>query len=230
MHRTVLVFFFLTIFLCMSLAPSIFPEGMAALAQPGPVTDQETEDRKAAEQLVARFSVKGLQILNDNTLSTTEKKQKFGILFQDGADVKAIADFCLGSYVSLPTPQQRARYYDLFLKSVEGEILIQLSAYKNAHIQIESSQYVTSDSNDPNTVYIAVITSIDLGDPDRAPIDVEWRVRRTLVKGKPTYRIVDLLTKGISIALGKRDVYTAVLQSNNGDFDAFLDQMAQKVK
>lgn len=58
------------------------------------------------------------------------------------------------------------------------------------------------------------------------PVEVIWRVRQ---KGD-TFKIIDIIVEGVSMAMSYRNEYTAFLQKNGGDVSKLTAELEAKAK
>ena len=56
------------------------------------------------------------------------------------------------------------------------------------------------------------------------PVEVIWRLRQK----DGTYRIIDIIVEGVSMAMSYRNEYSAFLQTHNGDVGALAQELRQK--
>ena len=58
---------------------------------------------------------------------------------------------------------------------------------------------------------------------DGRKIRVSWRVR-----GSKTFKIVDVMIEGVSMALTQRDEFSAIISQNNGKIEGLLSALRKK--
>jgi len=149
-------------------------------------------------------------------LADSERVNRFRTLFVDTFDLPEISRFVLGRYWRAANDAQRAEFQKLFediqvytwtrrFKEYNGETL-ELGGVKG---EGEADFIVDSQMKRAKL----------------APINVSWRVRRS----GETFRILDIIVEGASMAITFRSDYGAVLSSQGGKIDGLLNVMRQKV-
>lgn len=170
---------------------------------------------EAARQLVQTVTDRGIAIMEDETLSFGDMAEQFRNLVQQNVDTDRVARFALGRYWNQATPAQREEYQQLFLDYMVKVFASRMGEYAGQKIDIRG---VTQDADNQWLVQ-SVMTSPGTGAP---PLQVDWRVRRD---ESGTYKIVDAIVEGISLAITQRAEFTNYIASNNGQVTALLERI-----
>jgi len=176
--------------------------------------DQQTPTGKFIQDLGNR----AIGVVTDKNLTSAQRSAQYDALLREAFDLPTIGHFVLGRAWSTATPQQQQEYMKLFEDSVVKIYGDRLSFYsgesfhvKNVRQESEKDSVVTSEIDHPG---------------GEQPTRVDWRVRQD--NGK--LAIVDVSVEGVSQSVTQRDEYTAILQRNNGNIDALLNLMRERLQ
>ena len=188
----------------------------AAHADPLP-TSMDQGQQSPAGKFVQNIGAQAMAVMSDKSLSQEKRTQKYDAILNEAFDLKTIGHFVLGRTWNAATPQQQQDFQQLFEKLVLKTYGDRLSFYsgegfhiKSSHAESDRDSLVSSDVIHPN------------GTP---PTTIDWRVRQT--NGK--YAIIDVVIEGISQSVTQRQEYASILQRNNGDIEALLTIMRQRL-
>ena len=167
-----------------------------------------------------------MQTLGDNTLAVLSGDPTFNQalpqlrpLFIQNFDMPTIGRFVLGRYWNQATPSQQTTYTDLFTEMV-------VRTYTRRFVGYDVGQTFQIDGSraDGNTDVIVQSQIIQTG--GAPPIAVDWRVRDY---GGGTYKILDVVIEGVSMAATQRSEFSSIIQRNGGSIDALLNLMQDNV-
>lgn len=189
-----------------------------ATAVPGLVRIASAEANEAA-------AVTFMQSLGDRTLNVLQSDPTFNQalpqlrpLFIQNFDMPTIGRFVLGRYWNQASASQQQTYTSLFTEMVVNTYTRRFVGYAGQTFQINSSR------PDGNT---DVIVQSQINQRGNAPpIAVDWRVRDY---GGGTYRILDVVIEGVSMAATQRSEFSSIIQRNGGSIDALLNLMQNNV-
>ncbi len=146
------------------------------------------------------------------TINAGGSTQAFNGLVSRYADFRTIARFSLGKYRK-GTPSSRANEYYRLTKSHIARLLrANTKSFKNAKLQIVSSQ-AKSSSN------ILVRSKVIYANGGSVPVN--WRV----VKRGGAYKIFDVTVKGVSMAITLRTSFTSHISKNQGKVAALITHL-----
>lgn len=199
-----------------------FARGLAAVAAvlllaaagPRPATAAETGDPAA---FVRHFGEQAIAVLADKGLAEDRRKQVFRELLTTGFDVKTIGRFVLGRYWRKATEAERAEYGRLFEDLIVATYANQLSSYAGADLKVEGVRQQNERS--------ALVASRFLR-AGGEPVRLDWR----LLRRDDTWRIVDVVVEGMSMALSQRSEFKAVIKGNGGRIEALLEKLREKTR
>ncbi|MEM7442945.1 MAG: ABC transporter substrate-binding protein [Pseudomonadota bacterium] len=189
-----------------------------ASATPGIVRSANAEADQAA-------AVQFMQTLGDDTLAVLRTDPSFsqalsqlGPLFNQNFDMPTIGRFVLGRYWNQATPGQQQTYTDLFREMVVRTYTRRFVGYTGVTFQVNGSR-ADGDTD------VIVQSQINQGG-GAPPVAVDWRVRDY---GNGSYKILDVVIEGVSMAATQRSEFASIIQRNGGSIDALLDLMQQNV-
>lgn len=153
--------------------------------------------------------------LGSEVLSEAEKEANFRQLFRSAFDVPAISRFVLGKYWRRASETQREDFMAAFEELHMRRFLPLFAKYDDESITVES---VLAEETRPD--FFRVSSRIDRAEGE--PFAVVWRIRDT----GESYRILDVVAEGVSMAISLRHEYGAVAKANG--LDGLLEQMRSK--
>jgi phospholipid transport system substrate-binding protein len=199
-----------------------FTRGLAAVAAvlllaaagPRPAAAVEAGDPAA---FVRHFGEQAIAVLADEGLAGDQREQAFRELLTTGFDVKTIGRFVLGRYWRKATEAERAEYGRLYEDLIVATYARQLSSYAGAGLKVEGVR-----QQDRKSVLVASRFLRAEGEPVR----LDWR----LLRRGDTWRIVDVVVEGMSMALSQRSEFKAVIRGNGGRVEALLEKLREKTR
>lgn len=199
-----------------------FTRGLAAvaavllLAAAGlrPAAAVETDDPAA---FVRHFGEQAMAVLADKGLAGDRRAQAFRELLTTGFDVKTIGRFVLGRYWRKATEAERAEYGRLFEDLIVATYSHQLLSYAGAGLKVEGVRQQDDKSALVASRFLRV---------EGEPVQLDWR----LLRRGDTWRIVDVVVEGMSMALSQRSEFKAVIKGNGGRVEALLEKLREKTR
>ena len=207
-------------------APSIsrrgFTRGLAvcgalvllAVGAARPVAAVETGDPAA---FVRHFGEQAIAVLADQGLAGDQREQAFRELLTAGFDVKTIGRFVLGRYWRKATEAERAEYGRLYEDLIVATYARQLSSYAGEGLKVAGVRQQDGKS--------ALVASRFLR-AEGEPVQLDWR----LLRRGDTWRIVDVVVEGMSMALSQRSEFKAVIRGSGGRVEALLEKLREKTR
>jgi phospholipid transport system substrate-binding protein len=171
-----------------------------------------------AETFISDNIQKSLSILNDPSLSATQKSDQFEGLLLSLTDMKRIALFTLGQYASSATPAQQ----DAFAAAFQNYSVSVYRAYLGRYAG-QSLKVIGSSQRAPDDVIVNTVVADASGDAGQHPLHVDFRVRTDT--GRP--ELTDFSVGGMWIALEERDQFAAFLAHNRGDIANLVAHLQQ---
>jgi phospholipid transport system substrate-binding protein len=168
-----------------------------------------------AESFVDENIHKGLNILGDKRLSTTQRRDQFEALLLNLVDVRRIAMFTLGQYRRTASADDVEAFVVAFKNYAAAAYQSYFAKYTNQTLKV-----VGSTERSP-TDFIVQTQLIDPSS-DQPPAEVDFRVRTDT--GKPV--LVDVAYQGIWLSLEERDQFVAFLGQNNGNIRTLIAHLS----
>ena len=199
-----------------------FARGLAAFAAvfvlttAGPTSTGATEAGDPVE-FVREFSEEAIAVVADKGLSGDARKQAFRRLLAKGFDIKTIGRFVLGRYWRKATEAERAEYVRLFEDTIVATYSRQLSSYAGEALKVGGVR-----QQDDKSALVASRILRQKGEP----IQLDWRMLR---RGD-TWRIVDIVVEGMSMAVSQRSEFAAVIKGGGGRVEALLVKLREKTQ
>lgn len=165
-----------------------------------------------AEAFVSNLTNKGIAFLSDKAASPAQQKEEFRKLLNSNFDMNTIARFSLGSNWKQASKEQRSEYMDLFNKMIVNVYSQRFSEYEGQEIKV-----VGSRAQNERDVLVNSVLKQESG-PD---VKVDWRVRQR----NGSFRVVDVIVEGVSMALTQRSDFSSVIQRGGGDIEALLSHL-----
>ena len=192
-----------------AIGPQDYVEASPAVSYTLVVDTSGKAIESGAEKFVDDLTKRGIGFLSNQSLSHEKRKDEFRRLLQSGFDLKTIGRFTLGRYWRNASASEQEEYLKLFEDSIVNSYAKRFSEYQGQDIKITGSQKTGADD-------VLVHSSLVLGDgPD---VKVDWRVRK---KGG-SYKVIDVIVEGVSMAVTQRADFASVIQRGGGQVEVLL--------
>jgi phospholipid transport system substrate-binding protein len=200
----------------------------AALAGAGMMADasaqapQQAQGRGAAASVpeagsfISNLADEAIAGVTDTSISDEERVRRFRELLKVKFDVPQIARFVLGRYWRVASPEERDTYTQLFEDYIVQTYASRFREYNNENLKVQNA------TRNPDGD-VMVVSNIERNGP---PIRVEWKLQ---ADGK-TFKIVDVVIEGVSMAVTQRDDFAATIQARGGKVAGLLDALRQKTR
>jgi phospholipid transport system substrate-binding protein len=149
--------------------------------------------------------------------SKEARRAEFRRLFNKNFDVHRLSWFVLGRFSRIMTPEQRQQFLTLFDAYVVATYSDRLSDYVSG----SDAPRIIGSRLDPGGVIVASEFSGNSGQ-----VKVDWRLRTH----HHSYKIIDLVIDGVSMAANGRSELEGVAERNGGQPDAILAVMRQETE
>ena len=184
------------------------------------VNPARAADANAAQAFVQQNIDNANTLLNDPSLSSDERRMRFGRLLLSMVDTHRIAVFALGQYANGAMPEQLSAFQTAFTDYA-------LTAYENQLDKLKGGRIVVTGSvmRAPDDFIVnAEIRSAETG---REPLKLALRIR-ALPEG--TLVMTDMQFEGVWLAISQRADFTAFLQQHRGDISALTGSLRSKTE
>lgn len=166
-----------------------------------------------AEKFIDSMANRAIGFLGNESLSADAKKKEFRSLLRANFDMKTLGRFALGRYWTTASPAQRDEYQKLFEAMIVDVYSSRFSEYKGQDLEVRSSRM--DGEKDVN------VTSFVVDKNSGQDIQVDWRVRYK----DGSYRVVDVIVEGVSMAVTQRSDFSAVIQRGGGEVAVLIDHL-----
>ena len=201
-----------------SLQGKILPVIGLAAALLVAVEGARANDDEEAARFLTELSQQAIEKLTDATASEAEKEQRFRELMQTSFDLPRIGKFVMGINWRRASPEQRRRFIEAFEDVQVQRFLPMFAEYSGESLQVTK---VRQDQKKPDLFFVGSKVNREKGEP----YALEWRVRHR----DTGYKILDVKTEGVSMAVTLRNEYGSVAKKHGIDgLIARLRDMADK--
>ncbi len=183
-----------------------------------PFLAAQAQGADPAETFVSQNIQRGLALLNNKTLTPTQKRDQFEQFLTGLTDLKRIADFTLGNYRRSATPADLQAFEVAFQNYAVAVYQYYFSRYSGQTLK------VTGSTRRAATDYIVASQLID---PAKSqPLDISFRVRTD--GARPV--VTDVSVEGVWLSLQQRDQFVAFLGQNNGNIRMLVTHLSELAK
>lgn len=175
------------------------------------IVEVSANDGAAAQSMVARLGDQAINTIANKGLDEDAKKQVFRRLLTQNFDMSTIGRFAMGRFWRVATPEQQKEYSRLYEKMIVDVYTARFNKYSGQSFDVTENRVDSSGD--------IVVSSKVTG--SGAPIMVDWRVRP---KGG-SYRIIDVMVEGVSMAVTQRNDFAGIIQQGGGTIDALLEYL-----
>ena len=174
-----------------------------------------------AEQYVSDNIHKGLELLNNKSLSVDQRRTQFEQFLLSLTDMNRIAVFTLGNYRRQMSDADQKVFEAAFQNYAVSVYQSYFQKYAGQTLKVTGSQ-----ERAPGDFIVSTVL-IDPNDHSgQAPAEVDFRVSTSA--GKPV--VIDFAYAGIWLAIEERDSFTAFLGQNNGNVQTLIGHMNEMAK
>ena len=175
-------------------------------------------DAAMAEKFIKDTTAEGVEQIINADVSQQEKDKRFHKLLNNALDLDFIGQFVLGRNWKTANANQREQFITTYRD-------LNILNWSKRFNEFKGKNFVfkgTTPSNSKGQVFVNTVVPMDQGEPAK----VLWRVREK----DNTYKIVDIVIEGVSIAQASRSEYTAFIKNNPGGLDALIKDLKEKLK
>lgn len=161
----------------------------------------------SAKSFIQDLGSRAIASLTKPDVSQSQLESNFKSLLEEGFDIQAIGQFVMGRYWNQMSPDQQSRFIPLFENRLIKSYANRFQEYRGVVFSIKDARQEGGH----------VIVSSTIQKPGGPLTPVDWRV----AGGK----IHDVKVEGVSMSITIRDEYSALVQSNNGNMEKFLNAL-----
>jgi len=194
---------FLPLFFVLGFVLAGAPRAMAAA--PDPAT------------LLKSVSNQVLQILSDKQQPEADRKKRFEALVDQYFDMPRIARFVLGPYWRGASSDERQQFTTAFRVYMINFYWGRFQQYAGQSFRVLGQQ--------PQSGTITIVNTEIIQPSGQPPAKVDW----TVAQENDQDKIIDVSIAGISQVLTYRQEFASVIERNNGQISALINQIKQKI-
>jgi len=185
---------------------------LCAIARPG---GAQTAGDPA--HFVRDFGERAVAMLADPSLAPDQRREAFRRMLVEDFDIEATGRFVLGRAWRGASESQRAEYLALFEDMIVATYARQLESYGGESLAVDGLR-----SSDEKQAVVATRILRAEG----APIQVDWRLRRL----GQSWRIVDVVVEGVSMAITQRSEFASALRASGGKIEGLLAKLRERAE
>lgn len=170
-----------------------------------PLTAAKAESAEAAKNFIEDLGRRAIASLTKPGAPQSQLESNFQELLEEGFNVPSIAQFVMGRYWNRMTPDQQSRFIPLFEARLKKSYANRFQEYQGVEFKVKGAR--------EEGHHVIVQSTIQKPGGPLTPVD--WRVKG----GK----IQDVKVEGVSMSITIRDEYSALMQSNSGNIEQFLN-------
>ena len=147
-------------------------------------------------------------------LNKDERIKKLKIIAVETVDIDGIGFYSLGVHRKSLNDIQKLEYLKLFKEYFLISFASRLAEYSNPEIQVNSKEKLNKN--------YTMVSSILVATEQRPEVNIVWRI---YTKNPDDLKIRDLIIEGLSLARTQKEEFSSIIQSNNENIDALLDNL-----
>ena len=144
--------------------------------------------------------------------------EKLKIIAEKTVDIRGIGNYSLGTYRKTISDQKKDEYFDIFKQYFLKSFSSRLAEYTDPKIRVDSQKKL-------NEKY-TMVSSVLLATEKRPEVKINWRV---VTKNPDNPLIIDVIIEGVSLAKVQREEFNSIIQNNNNNIDALLNNLKEFV-
>jgi phospholipid transport system substrate-binding protein len=172
-----------------------------------------------ATAFIRGFADQGTALLADTDLEPEVRAQAFRRLFRDRFAIDAISRFVVGKHWRSASAAERSEFRDLFEHHIVTTYTRHMDDYAGVSLKLGPARVDTARLGKARR---ATVSSLILR-PRGAPVSVDWRLHRA----DGSWRIVDVVIEGVSLAIAQRAEFASVIRGNGVGLAGLLAKLRQ---
>jgi phospholipid transport system substrate-binding protein len=170
-----------------------------------------------AQKFVSGLAQQAITTVANRQLSQPERDDRFRKLFVSSFDIPEIGKFVLSRFWRTTSPEQQQEFISLF---EDITVLTWSKRFQDYNGESLEPLGVAKDGDKGWLVDSRILRN------QGPPIPVQWRIKEA---DAGSFRVVDIVVEGVSMAITLRSDYAAALQGNGGRIDGLLAIMRTKI-
>ena len=147
-----------------------------------------------------------------------QKIEKLKALAKKTVDIKGIAYYSLGAHRKSLSDSKKKEYIEVFEKYFLKSFSSRLAEYSDPKINVDNQEKL----NDKYTMVSSTLMSTD----EKPEVKINWRI---ITKNPDNPLIIDVVIEGVSLAKVQKEEFNSIIQSNDGNIEALLKNLAKFV-
>lgn len=171
----------------------------------------------AAAAFIERLAQRAIEGLTARDIDTAERTKRFRELLTEAFDVPKIGRFALGAAWRTASAADREAYLRAFEDFIVATYASRFADYGGEQIRVVSSRRLDEGEAAVGTMF------------ERArgePVRVDWR----LAPEGQSWKVIDVIIEGVSMAITQRDDFAATVQRNGGRVGPLVEQLREKAR
>lgn len=196
-------------------AVGLLPVAPAVAAPVAAIAPTATQSA-SKEEFIQGMANRVLAVLSDRKSGYRQQQATLRTLFTEMVDIDWIAKFVLGPTWKIATPEQKARYVELYRTYItEGYIskFDEESAGKVRDIKLLGIQEAAGGTFSANTQVVQA--------GNEPPVKVDYRLHPT----PGGFKVIDITIEGVSLLTTHRQEFAAI--ANDGGMDGVIAKLQQ---
>lgn len=181
------------------------------------VTPGNAQTDDGAQKFIGELAQRAITTVADRQLPQVERDERFRKLFVSSFDIPEIGRFVLSRYWRVATPDQQHEFLSLF------EDINVLTWAKRFQDYNGESLETDGGRKDGDRGWVVDSHILRAQGPQ---IPVQWRLKQS---DDGSFRVVDIVVEGVSMAITYRSDYAAAMQANGSKVDGLLSIMRTKL-
>lgn len=171
----------------------------------------------AAAAFIERLAQRAIEGLTAREIDNAERATRFRELLTEAFDVPKIGRFALGTAWRTANAADREAYLKAFEDFIVATYATRFADYGGERIGVLSSRRLDEGEAAVGTVF------------ERArgePVRVDWR----LAPEGQSWKVIDVIIEGVSMAITQRDDFASTVQRNGGRVGPLIEQLREKAR
>ena len=189
---------------------------LAVLIAPARAADDDTQAK--ARAFIEGLADQAVQALTNASVPREEREKRARVLLRENFAVPTIAQWVLGRYWRVATPEEQQEYLRLFEDLIVVTYVDRFTRYSGERLRVTRSVGM-GETGDVNVFS-------DITNPGGTPIDIGWRVRTR----DGSMKVVDVSVEGVSMGQTQRSEFASIIQNNGGQVAGLLAEMRQRLQ
>ena len=158
------------------------------------------------------------EVLSEN-ISKEKKIEKLKEIAKDTVDINGIGFYTLGTARKNLNDEEKKKYSKIFEQYFLKSFSNRLVDYSNPQIEILGKEVLSEN--------YTMVNSLLKATDKRPEVKIDWRIY-TKISEKPLIR--DLIIEGLSLKKKKKEEFSSILNSNDGDINILFKTLEEFAK